>query len=104
MLEVFVDDFIAATIDISIRKLLKISCAMLHGIHSIPPPPDVSGHDGHDPISEAKIDKSKGVWQCIKEIFGWIMNDINKTIKLPLKKSDKFCKQLKDIAEQKSEP
>eukprot|EP00957_Ditylum_brightwellii_P121624 9274861-Ditylum_brightwellii.AAC.1 len=62
LLEVFVDDFIAATNDTPIKTLLNLSRAMLNNIHYIFPQPDVSGNDGYDPISESKIDKGAEVW------------------------------------------
>ena len=49
--EVFVDDFIASTNNTNWAHLTQLSRAMLHGIHSIFPPPEVSGHQGEDPIS-----------------------------------------------------
>ena len=41
-LEVFVDDFILATNDLSMKHLTKLSRAMINGIHSIFPPPESS--------------------------------------------------------------
>eukprot|EP00957_Ditylum_brightwellii_P210285 15364791-Ditylum_brightwellii.AAC.1 len=61
LLEVFVDNFIVATKKMHLSNLQQIFRAMLHGIHSIFPPPDVSGHGGHDSILESKIDKGKGI-------------------------------------------
>eukprot|EP00957_Ditylum_brightwellii_P099502 7579517-Ditylum_brightwellii.AAC.1 len=59
LLEVFVDNFIAATNDIARENLQQLSQAMMHGIHAIFSPPEASGHSGHNPISESKIDKGE---------------------------------------------
>eukprot|EP00957_Ditylum_brightwellii_P120476 9192378-Ditylum_brightwellii.AAC.1 len=40
------DDFIAATNRLTKVHLQYTSRAMLHGIHSVFPPPDVTGHPG----------------------------------------------------------
>ena len=55
--EVYVDDFIAITNDLSEENLTKLSRAILHGIHSVFPPPTVTGHEGGDPVSIKKLQK-----------------------------------------------
>ena len=47
-MEVYVDDFIGITNNLSQENLEKWSRAMLHGIHSIFPPPEITGHKGVD--------------------------------------------------------
>ena len=86
LLEVFVDDFIAATNNRSKPHLEKLSRAMLHGVHAIFPPPHISGHNGYDPVSEKKLDQGEGTWSTKKEILGWDFDGINFTISLPEKK------------------
>ena len=86
VLEVFVDDFIGVTNDTSTTHLQKLSRAMLHGIHSIFPPPHVSGHNGFDPVSEKKLDQGEGTWATKKEILGWDFDGEAYTIQLPIKK------------------
>jgi hypothetical protein len=90
LIEVFVDDFIACTNSMARETILKITRAMLHGIHSIFPPRDVTGHKGGDPISEKKLEKLEGLWQHTKEILGWIIDGANYTIQLPRPKSKKW--------------
>ena len=46
LIEVFVDDFIGCVNDITKTKLLQTTRAMLHGIHSVFPPPQITGHNG----------------------------------------------------------
>ena len=101
LLEVFVDDFIAGTNNLSEENLRLISRAMLHGIHSVFPPPSVTGHSGGDSVSIKKIEKGEGKWEFIKEILGWMINGLDYTIQLPTAKSDKLVKQLTKFAKMK---
>ena len=89
LIEVYVDDYIACIDHISKTHILQVSRAMLHRIHSIFPPPDITGHNGGDPISEKKLDKLEGQWAHIKEILGWIVDGTNFTIRLPIPKLKK---------------
>jgi hypothetical protein len=99
--EVFVDDFIGVTNDTSIEHLTKISRAMLHGIHSIFPPPQVSGHNGQDPVSESKLGKGEGTWAHEKEILGWILNGKNYTLQLPQEKCKTIAQLIRKILKKK---
>ena len=91
LVEVFVDDFIGVTNDTGFENLQKISRAMIHGIHSIFPPPDISGHNGADPVSEKKLEKGEGTWSHTKEVLGWILNGKDFTMQLPPQK----CKAIR---------
>ena len=64
MLEVFCDDFIHMAQTSDPGKLLYLSRALLHGIHSVFPPPAVSGRNGYDPISEKKLAEGEGKMGC----------------------------------------
>ena len=101
MVEVFVDDFIGCTDNMSIQHLLKITRAMLHGIHSIFPPESITGHTGGDPISERKLDKLEGLWSHTKEILGWLINGANYTIRLPPEKVEKILRTLRLLKKSK---
>ena len=101
LIEVFVDDFIGCTDGITQATLLRITRAMLHGIHSIFPPPSVTGHSGGDPISEKKLDNLDGLWQHVKEILGWIIDGANYTISLPTEKINKIKQTLKSMQKRK---
>ena len=46
LIKVFVDDFIGCIDDITKTKLIQTTRAMLHGIHSVFPPPNITGHNG----------------------------------------------------------
>jgi hypothetical protein len=99
--EVFVDDFIGATNNLTRRHLEQVSKAMINGIHSIFPPPDVTNHPGGDPVSEKKLEKGEGTWSHNKEVLGWDLNGKNFTIQLPPTKCDAIVKQIKDILQLK---
>ena len=72
LVEVFVHDFIGATKDLSEEHLTHVSRAMLFGVHSIFPPPEISKHQGKDPISQKKLQQGKGTWATTKKYSdGW---------------------------------
>jgi hypothetical protein len=101
LFEVFVDDFVGLTNNGSMEHLQKISRAMIHGIHSIFPPPDVTKHSGEDPISEKKIKKGEGIWAVEKEILGWIFNGKTFTIRLPSQKIKDIIKLIRGMLKMK---
>jgi hypothetical protein len=98
LIKVFVGDFIGCTDDWSTSHLLNLTQAMLHGVHSIFPPPKVTGHNRGDPISEKKLHKLEGLWSHTKEILGWIIDGANYTIQLPSNKTEKITKTLKALS------
>ena len=71
LLEVYVNDFIAMINNIEHTHLQKLSQAMLHGIHAIFLPHEVTGHTGYDPIAYKKMVEGNGIWDFCKEILGW---------------------------------
>jgi hypothetical protein len=102
LLEVFVDDFIGCTDNISQQHLLHLSRAMLHGIHTVFPPPEISGNTSGDPISEKKLKKLEGLWETVKEILGWIIDGQNFTITLPVGKIDKILGLIRSALRKKA--
>jgi hypothetical protein len=94
-LEVFVDDFIAATNDLRRKSIRHLSRTMLHGAHSVYPPPTVTKHQGEDPISKRKLENGEGKWEHVKEILGWIFNGKDFTIQLPPSKCTKLNTMLR---------
>ena len=100
LLEVYVDDFIGLIEATSQADILHYSRAMLHAIHSVFPPRHLTGHGGEDPISQQKLEKGDGLWQTRKEILGWILDGINKTITLP---QDKVANIMKLIQKAKKQ-
>ena len=97
LIEVFMDDFIAATNDVDPVHLRHTARAMLHAIHSVFPPPAVTGHPGDDPVSIKKILKGEGKWEHIKEILGWMINGVDYTIHLPPEKMEKIVKEIDKV-------
>jgi hypothetical protein len=65
---------------------------MLHGIHSIFPPEEVTHHPGGNSIAELKIDKGEGRWDMKKEILGWDIDGQKYTLQLPPQKCEKIVK------------
>ena len=101
VIEAFVNDFMAVTNNPDPVHLCSISQAMLHGIHSIFPPPSRHGPYRGDSILEKKIAKGKGQWSHTKEILRWDVNGIDYTISLPIEKEAKVLAQIRQILPQK---
>ena len=97
LLEVFVDDFIAATNEATLENFTHLARCMLHGVHSIFPPEEITKHGGGDSIAEKKLNANEGKWDTVKEILGWIVDGSNFTIQLPQDKIDKILLRLKKI-------
>ena len=84
--EVYVDDYITVTNNTSTSHIQRAARAMLHGIHSIFPPPSVTKHQGDNPISIKKLIQQEGMFDPNKEILGWMFNGNNFTIALSIEK------------------
>ena len=69
---------------------------MLHGVHSVFPPPSITNHTGGDPVSLKKLKQEEGRWEFEKEILGWIFDGRAYTLHLPQKKIDKIQALLKE--------
>lgn len=55
--------------DIGEEHLTAISKTMLHAIHTIFPPPEVTGHQGEDSVSIKKIDNGDRRWNYVKKFW-----------------------------------
>ena len=62
MLEVYVDNFIQLAQTYDEEALQRCSRALLQGIHSIFPPPAITGHVGEEPVSMRKLPEGEGQW------------------------------------------
>jgi hypothetical protein len=104
--KVFVDDYILALAENTQRTLLRrVARATLFGIHSIFPPPSMTGHSGgKDPISEKKLEKGDARFLIHKEILGFLMNGRARTVQLPQKKADHIINEIRRILRKKSVP
>ena len=74
MLEVFCDNFIHMAQTSDPAQLLHFSIALLYVIHSVFPPPQVSGNNRQDTISKKNLDSGKGQWAVRKEVLGWMVD------------------------------
>jgi len=102
LMEVYVDDFIQLAQTTDPTKLLHLSRAILHAIHSVFPPPGITGHDGEDPVSLKKLKQGKGLWEARKEILGWVFDGARRCIELPEDKVNKITAKIKHITQSKS--
>ena len=60
-LEVYVDDFIMMSQCVTKQELQGISRQVLHAVHCIFPPPQITGHTGEAPISLKKLKDGDGL-------------------------------------------
>ena len=106
LLQVYVDDFCnAATQSMDGSHLPTISRATVHSIHSIFPPPDVTGHEGgKQPMSEKKLDKGEGIWSTQKEMIGFDWDGAKRTVTLPEEKSKRYTDAAKSMLQKKKVP
>ena len=62
LIEVFMDNCVGCTDNLTRSHLVKFTQAMMHGMHSIFQPPSVTGHTGGDPISKKSKTAGRSVW------------------------------------------
>ena len=103
LLEVFADDFIVMTSNSLQDHLLLFMRTILIGIHSMLPPPEMSGHQGQEPISEKNLDQGEGTRETKKYILDWIVDRENFTLQLMQEKCEKN-RLLKKVAKMKQYP
>ena len=70
---------------------------MLHAITSAFPTAEETGSIMGPPISPKKLEE-EGAWETRKEILGWVLDGIQKTIQLPPDKCDKLLNLLTEIS------
>ena len=96
LLQVYVDDFCYASTEAKDGcHIPRIRRASIHGIHSVFPQPEVTGHvDGKEPISGPKLKKGDGNFTSEKEMVGFILDGIKRTIQLPQTKAAAYIKEI----------
>jgi hypothetical protein len=106
MSAVYVDDYCLAAVEDATGTLLKRTArATLHAIHSVFPTPEATGTpDAKDPISEKKLAKGDARWNTQKEILGYRLNGIHRTIQLPPDRADLLLKEVEGILKKKRVP
>jgi hypothetical protein len=97
MSAVYVDDFLGACVEDASGTFLQTTArATLHAIHSVFPSPAATGTpDAKDPISEKKMLKGDGRWDTKKEVLGYLLDGVARTVQLP---PDRAADLLKEIA------
>jgi hypothetical protein len=100
---VYVDDFIGVAVENKEGTLLgRMARSIMHGIHSVFPPPEVTGHTGgKDPVSLKKLEKGDGQWHHLKEILGFIIDGDAKTIRISDAKADDIVMEIRRILKKK---
>jgi len=102
LLEVYMDDFIGLAQAPTHHDLVHFTRAVLHGIHTVFPPPTATHPDNDEPIAITKLTKGDGLWATKKEILGWIFDGTTRCINLPSDKVDNILRSLKEITRKKS--
>ena len=74
MLEVHVDNFCTLAHSRNADKLCHFSRALLHSIHEVFPPLDISSLGRDDSISIKKLKSGKDVWETHKELLSWVFD------------------------------
>jgi hypothetical protein len=76
IIAVYVNDYILGAIKSKDRTLIKrVARAALHTIHSLFPPPEITGHvGGKDSVSKKKCDKGDAHLERTKEIMGFLID------------------------------
>ena len=87
--DVFVDDFIGVAQG-SKRRLRTISRLLWHIVDGVWKPPDANDSTREEPISVKKLLKGDGSWSTIKEVLGWIIDTVDKTITLPPRRATRL--------------
>ena len=78
-------------------QLLHLSHALLHTIHSVFPPPSVTGGSEEDPVAMKKLLQGDGLWDTRKELLGWVFDGVKQCIELPPDKHDRIQSDLHAI-------
>jgi hypothetical protein len=106
MSAVYVDDFLLAAVeDASGTFLQRTARATLHAIHSVFPTPAATGTpNAKDPISEKKLAKGDARWDPTKEILGYWLDGVSRTIQLPPSRAEDLLKEVKNILKKRRVP
>ena len=93
LLEVYIDDFIGLIQCKNEAQLRRFSRNILNAIYNTFPPPKVTGSEMGPPVSKTKLEL-EGKWELRKEILGWLIDGLNRTIELPPNKCEKLLTEL----------
>jgi hypothetical protein len=107
LLKVFIDDFchLLAVQGEPNDSILAATRALLHSIHAIFPPPEITGHcGGKDPISAKKLEKGDAQRAWEKDLLGFLFDGYLKAVRLLESKASKYTTALKDVLKRNSLP
>ena len=94
VLEVYVDNFIQMAQTDNEEELRRCSQKLMHGIHSMLPPPSIMVHVGEETLSIKKLMEGEGRLEVIKEILVWLFDGATRCIKLAEKKQTAILKEI----------
>ena len=97
LLEVYIDDFIGMIQTTDKDILLRLTRSILQAIADIFPSPEETGSIMGPPISAKKL-ADEGPWETQKEILGWVLDGVARTIHLPQNKCDNLIKILRKLS------
>ncbi len=85
--------------------ILTIRRAAIHGIHALFPPPLVSNHSSRkEPISRKKLAQGKGNFDTTKEMIGFLLDGVKRTVHLTPKKVLVYIKETHIVLHHKTIP
>ena len=101
LLESYIDDFIALIQTTDETELRRLTRSILHAITEVFPGENITHSAMGSAISKKKLEQ-EGAWETRKEILGWVLDGIARTIQLPKDKCDKLIKLLRGINDSRS--
>ncbi len=95
LLQVYVDNFCnAAMQSVDGHHIPLIRQALIHGMHAVFPEPVVTGHkNGKDPLSKKKLKQGDGNFVTKKDMVGFSVDGIKRTIHHPLTKVAAYIRE-----------
>jgi len=94
LMEVYID--IGLVQALSKSQLVQFIQLVLHGIHTVFPPPGLDDDLSDEPIALKKSKQGDGMWSTKKELLGWLFDGISQSMQLPSDKVTKITQLLKD--------
>ena len=82
LVELFVDDFIAATSNPSLSHLTHLSMSMLQWVYYISTPTKITKHRGQDQISQKQLSQGEVKCNTMKGILWWLIDGANFNLQL----------------------
>ena len=96
LLEVYIDDFLMLIQTRDYKRVVDITRKCLEKLHNVFTDAERNGSAMGGPIAMKKL-KAEGVWEMRKEILGWFIDGVKRTIQLPEDKATKILDTLKEL-------